>query len=119
MRIMGKDPERREESEDWVADPRAMIYNNMEEKDFLAQVIKRAKDRGWLVQHTYDSRRSEPGFPDLVMARGGTLIFAELKSRKGRVSSKQQEWLDALPVGDVRVYVWRPAELESIKELLK
>ena len=47
----------------------------MTEKQFMAQVVELAKLKGWLVYHTYDSRRSEPGFPDLCMVRKGTCLF--------------------------------------------
>ena len=38
------------------------------EADFQADVIAAAEGRGWLWFHCYDSRRSPPGFPDLVLA---------------------------------------------------
>lgn len=51
------------------------------------------------------------GFPDLVMVRGGQIIFAELKAAKGRVRTEQTVWLNALLLADgptVRTYTWRP-----------
>lgn len=54
------------------------------------------------------------GFPDLVLARRGRLIFAELKSTKGRVSTAQCEWLRVLrTVPCVGVHVWRPEDWTS------
>lgn len=55
------------------------------------------------------------GFPDLVIAGNGRLIFAELKSGKGRLSREQAEWIAALEgvrVFDdsVEVHVWRPPD---------
>lgn len=90
---------------------------SMTEKALQTNVQQLAKLRGWLTYHTYDSRRSDPGFPDLVMARGRRLIFAELKSERGRVSPAQAEWLAELQIfavycgsGTVGVYVWRPSD---------
>ena len=41
------------------------ISSLLNEKKFQSQVVRIAKVFGWLCYHTYDSRRSEPGFPDL------------------------------------------------------
>ena len=37
------------------------------EKDFQATVIALARTYGWIVGFTHDSRKSEPGEPDLRM----------------------------------------------------
>ena len=37
------------------------------EKDFQATVIDLARSLGWIVGFTHDSRKSEPGEPDLRM----------------------------------------------------
>lgn len=92
------------------------------EKDLESQVKGLAKLFGWKYYHTWRSIHSPAGFPDCVMVRGERIIFAELKSEKGQVSPKQQDWLDALGnVGDkdVQVYIWRPADFEKIAEVLK
>ena len=52
------------------------------EKEWQATVILTARTLGWTVYHTHDSRRSEPGFPDLVLARETLLMFVELKTDK-------------------------------------
>lgn len=81
----------------------------MTEKQLQAAIVKTARLLGWRVYHTYDSRRSEPGFPDLSMVKGDRLVFAELKTEKGKVSDAQAEWLDALWQTS-ETYVWRPAQ---------
>lgn len=76
---------------------------------------------GWLglhVYHTYDSRRSQAGFPDLVIVGPHGVIFAELKSTKGRVSVTQQEWLDRLAAADARVHLWRPEDWPVVENEL-
>lgn len=55
------------------------------------------------------------GVPDLLLARRGRLILAELKSERGRLGSGQREWLDAL--GE-HGRLWRPADWDAIQELL-
>jgi len=89
------------------------------EKDFMSSVIEVAELGKWLIYHTYDSRRSQPGFPDLVLCKDGRVIFAELKSQKGPIRKAQQEWLDNLQMNNsVEVYLWRPADIDGIHRLL-
>lgn len=68
----------------------------MTERQLLEAIRALAKRLDWLVYHTHDSRRSEPGFPDLVLVRDGRVIFAELKTQRGRVSPAQDVWLERL-----------------------
>ena len=60
------------------------LAQHMSEKDWQQAVIDYARLRGYLVYHTHDSRRSEPGFPDLICLRAGRLVVMELKSAGGR-----------------------------------
>ena len=72
------------------------------EKDFQKKIVAMAKLYGWRVFHDYDSRRNTAGFPDLVMVRGGYIIFAELKrSPKHKPSKAQIDWLTALVDAEV------------------
>lgn len=90
---------------------------NVSEKEFQAAVVQLARLRGWLVYHTFDARRSEPGFPDLVCARNGRVVFAELKREGGSLSRAQQRWQDAL--GSHEVYVWRPSDWADVERVLR
>lgn len=86
----------------------------MTEKALQSAIVQTARLLGWRVYHTFDSRRSEPGFPDLCMVRGRELIFAELKTATGKVSAAQYEWLNALAdTGHAYVAIWRPADWSS------
>ena len=89
------------------------------EKDFQAAVIDYAHLCGWLVYHTYDSRRSQEGFPDLVMVRPPDAIFAEMKSEGGKVTEAQSHWLDWLAECGLIVRVWRPSNWPDIEEMLR
>ena len=55
------------------------------EKQFQSDVEQAARLLGWLVYHTYDSRRCERGYPDLTLNYlvKRRIIFAELKSQRG------------------------------------
>jgi len=88
------------------------------EKQFSQQVVDVGKTFGWLVYRTWRSIHSPAGFPDLTMVKGERLIFAELKSAKGKVSPKQEEWLDALKAV-AETYLWRPDDFEGILEILR
>jgi hypothetical protein len=86
----------------------------MSEDELQAQVVGFARDLGWLVYHTRDSRRSAPGFPDLVMVheRSGALLFAELKRDGKQPTPEQVRWLRALALRGA-AFVWRPADWRS------
>lgn len=117
------------------------------EKQFEAQVKDLAKVFGWKYYHTWRSIHSPAGFPDCVMVRPPRLIFAELKSEKGKLSPEQQEWLDILRECQINrdgtsvvtltdtmvdegkipriyialpeVYLWRPNDIDGIVKILQ
>lgn len=110
----------------------------MTESEFQANVIDLAHMLGWRVTHFRPAKTKhgwrtplagDPGFPDLVLARGGRVIFAELKSERGRLTADQEAWLDQLaqPVGPQvveriashEVYVWRPSHVDHVARVLR
>lgn len=105
------------------AELKAMQAKAMPEKELQQLVIDCAQTHGWMAHHHYDSRRSEPGWPDLVLVEPvqRIVIFAELKSQKGRVRPEQREWLNALERtfrkattprtrDRLMVAIWRPSD---------
>lgn len=99
-----------------ASDPRL----EMTEKDWQTEVTRIAKQWGWLVYHTFLSRWSAPGYPDLVMVNTARkqIIYAELKRERGKLSEKQQEWIEALRACGQQVFVWRPSDIEEVMEIL-
>jgi len=93
----------------------------MPEGTLLAEVRALAKRYGWNgVYHTHDSRKSEPGFPDLVLCDGTDLLMYELKTNTGQLAMEQQRWLSLLAhTGRVDCGVWRPRDLAAIEERLR
>lgn len=88
------------------------------EKDWQRQVIELALLMGWQrPMHIYDSRRSEPGWPDLALVRD-RLILLELKREKSTTTEAQKHWLTALADANVEVYVCRPRHLQPLSEVL-
>ena len=91
----------------------------MTEKEWQAQVVKLAKDEGWMAYHTYDSRRSEAGWVDLVLVRGPMLLLLELKTESGKVTDAQQAWIDALKkVRIVHADIARPRHWDDVRRAL-
>ena len=89
------------------------------EEQFKQAVIDMARLHQWLVYHTYDSRRSAPGFPDLTLVRDGKLIFAELKVGKNNPTESQRRWLTELRRANCAVYLWRPCDWREIEQVLR
>lgn len=108
-----------------------VLSSDISEKDFMAKVIAYAKSRGWKVYHTYRSDKSEPGYLDLTMVRGGTthsagdkitdygVVWAELKTETGKLTKAQKEWIKALEAADQEVHVWRPSDWPEIERVLR
>lgn len=84
-----------------------------------------ARTAGWLCAHfrpaqTQRGRWITPmagdkGFPDLVLAKHGRLLLAELKTDKGRPSREQEAWLAAL---GSHGRLWRPAQWGEVQHEL-
>ena len=90
------------------------------EAAFQRQVLDLAKLCGWRTYHTHDSRRSQPGFPDIVLVnpKRRHTLFVELKTDVGRVTAAQQAWIDDLRRAGANVHLWRPADWTAIVEIL-
>jgi hypothetical protein len=87
---------------------RALLADSMTERQLQDAVRRAAAETGWLHYHPYDSRRSEPGWPDSVFVKGDRILYRELKAAKGRLTPAQRQWLDALAIAGQDVAVWRP-----------
>ena len=102
-----------------------MLARDASEQDFQKQVQQVAQMYGWLTFHATPHavgtawRTDGRGFPDLVLAhRDHGVIFAELKTERGRLSDGQKDWAAAI-VGHVEYYCWRPSQLSSIMRRLR
>lgn len=101
---------------------RKAYLESCSEKLLLDTAIEVLKLRGWKIHHCRPARtnagyvtpiQGHVGFPDLVCARRGRVVFVEAKSQKGALSPAQVEWRDELSDGDVEYYVLRPSSLDS------
>lgn len=83
---------------------------DLSERQLQDLILNLARHLGWRSYHTFDSRRSQPGFPDLVLVRGSRVLWRELKAQTGRLSSEQHGWLHDLERAGQDAAVWRPAD---------
>ncbi|HPA82243.1 MAG TPA: hypothetical protein PLS95_15590 [Thermoanaerobaculales bacterium] len=90
------------------------------EAEFQRMVVDLAGLNGWWVWSTLrsDLARVNPGWPDLVLARDGEVILAELKTDKGRTTPVQRAAL-ALLGSAVEVHLWRPSDWDEIAARLR
>lgn len=99
-------------------DSRAFLDSQVAEKDLQKAVVTLAKRLGFKCHHVYDSRLAsanvDKGFPDWVFAKDGRVLFVELKTVRGKLSSAQADWLYELSARNrVECYVWRTKDWTS------
>ena len=115
----------------WIAGQAPGAEQLVSESEFQQTVIELARLTGWIVGFTANSRRSEPGEPDLRMVHPEQcrVIFAELKVgnktlTKGQWNKRrwlpgQDDWAAALQqCPGVEYYLWGPADWANIEKLL-
>jgi hypothetical protein len=99
-------------------DLRRTIARSIRESELESSVMDLARVLGWRRAHFRPAMlpsgkwathmSGDVGFPDLVLARRGALIVAELKRSQGRPTPDQLAWLDVLgSVPGVTAALWR------------
>ena len=91
------------------------------EAQWQRRVLERARLGRFMVYHTRYSVGSNAGWPDLVLVRPGhpgRLIFAELKTERGKLTVAQELWIEALRSAGAEVYVWRPSDVAEVDRVL-
>ena len=83
------------------------------ESDFQRAVTDLARTLGLRYWHDNDSRRNEAGLPDLIIVGPHGVLWRELKTERGRVTSDQRDWLTDLARAGQDADVWRPSDLSS------
>lgn len=91
------------------------------ETELLDAIVDLARLKRWSCHHDRPSRRAgsgwataiqgHAGFPDLVLARNGVVLFRELKGFQGRLSAEQRDWGKQLGAAFA---VWTPADWDLI-----
>ena len=110
------------------------------EDDFKKKIVDYAHNHGWVVFHPirgsrdgrhYTAVQGDSGYPDLTMARGGSIVILELKRHQRYATLEQERWLTALSglewardiifapqVQDVRIGCVHPTDWSEIKDML-
>lgn len=99
--------------------PRSRDTADWTEAELDSALRAAAEQAGWRRYHTYRSKRSPAGFPDLVLVRPPELIFWELKSAAGKATPEQIGWIQDLADCGVEARIVRPADYEdALRRLL-
>ncbi len=104
------------------------------EAEFQQTIIDAAHLFGWRVAHfrparvlvngqeTYRTAVSADGagFPDLILVKPPRLLVVEIKSDRGRLSFKQEEWfVDFMQCG-IECHIWKPRDnWQAIEDCLR
>jgi hypothetical protein len=93
---------------------------NISERDLQQLIIDLATTFGFWHFHARDMRRSDTGWPDLILARPRSpLLVWEIKAARGKLSDEQYDWgvvLMQVPGIDYRVI--RAADWAYVVETL-
>lgn len=96
---------------------RELLLYQWSEKQWQWYIVRYARERGWWDWHAYDSRRSNPGLPDLILIRE-RVVWIEVKTQRGRVSKTQKDVRDRLLRAHQEYYLWRPYHWRQVREVL-
>lgn len=94
----------------------------MSEAELLSNVIDAAGKLKWRVSHFRPARtlrngvetwvtpmQGDKGFPDLVLARE-RVVWVECKSKYGKLTLEEDEWLTTLTNAGQETHVWKPKD---------
>jgi len=97
------------------------------EDEFSEMVVQFAQLNGWACVH-FRAARTGNGWRTPVSADGKgwvdwqfvreRVVYAELKTDKGRLTDEQKAWSDRLKAAGQEVYLWRPESWDEIKRTL-
>lgn len=95
------------------------------EAEFQRLFLRLARAKGFRWYHTFDSRRSNRGFPDLCLVNPAQrrIVFVELKGWTGQATDEQRDWLRDLNDAGGEAYLVKTSgdyarDVASIVELL-
>ena len=102
----------------------------MTEREFQGAVMDAARWLGWRCFHPKTVQTAQgahltaftgdAGFPEFVLVhKSRGVIFAELKTDRGRLTPEQREWRDQLITAGAEYYIWRPKDWDDIKTRLQ
>lgn len=104
-----------------AAASRLVFARSMTEAQLQRHVLAAAAAFGLWTAHFRPARTADgswrtpvqgngKGFPDLVIAGPGGVLFAELKSQTGQLTGEQEQWRDRLEEAGAQWRLWRPLD---------
>ncbi len=101
------------------------VLRDVLEAPYMNQIIETAEWLGFLAYHVHDSRKDNPGFPDIWCVgkpagpNAGRLVVIETKRETEDPSTEQLAWLVALEqVRTVEVMAARPRDVDQVTALI-
>lgn len=88
------------------------------EAEYQAWIVRLARANGWLVYHTYNSMKSDKGWPDVVLCKPPRLCIWEVKSAKGKPTPEQEVWVKALKECGEDAQVVYPCDWRAVEATL-
>lgn len=100
------------------------MVEHMTEKEFQSWLVDLAHLYKWKTMHILRPKGTEAGWPDLVLIKAPRLIFAELKTMKGKATAAQTWWGNALVEvaaanSTIEYHLWRPSDRDEIERVVK
>ena len=92
---------------------------DLSERELREQVRDMCGLFGWKFHFTWLAIHSPKGFPDLVLRKPPRIIYAEIKTEKGKLTPAQEEWQVDLKACGQETYVWRPSQFTEIISILR
>lgn len=83
--------------------------------ELVGLILAKARSLGLLAHHCRDGRHCDgAGFPDVVVAGRGGMLFAEVKTGSGETTGEQDAWFWAFcHNGAVPCWLWREADWQD------
>ena len=89
------------------------------EESLQNKVIDLLKLGRWVYFHSWSSRHSVAGFPDIIAIRGTRVLAIELKSTKGKLTPAQIAWGQTFTAtGKVEYYCWYSEDWDEMVKAL-
>lgn len=86
----------------------------LSEEDFQHTIVLALEALGYRTYHTHDSRRSDPGYPDITAVGCGRLLHIEVKVGRNRPSQEQLAWLHDLADNGFESYLVYPKDWDDL-----
>lgn len=97
---------------------RKQQWAQMSERTWGLRFERMCRELGWAYYHTFNSQHSAGGYPDYHCIRGGDEFYAELKTEKGKLTAKQENWRDLLVGAGNEWELYRPSDEDRVLERL-